>query len=251
MERIDNMAALDRKLDQLEKQGLTKQADEIRKKFNIQKNKTQIKTDEKTDDRIEKMLTNMWTLESDPDRKEHILKMIAMKKAGFDNNVILMSMTNYNPPQKPQDNEFTKLAKQAFLAQLTANMSRDPIKEMSRLASAMPKKSNMESLEEYINNKKLQDPPKDPAKDTSNLSTSRKDTELIRELSRKSDSTKSNTKPDSTPKTGSHTLPYTRITPDTDSKSNQKSTDSISKQPYTTPDSLQDDSDQSGKNLDL
>jgi len=95
--------------------------------------------------------------------------------------------------------------------QLTSNMNRDPIRDISCLYSAMPKKkSDTELIREYMSTRKLQNLPKDPAINST-----------------------PNTSPNST------NLSYT-----------PKFTDSTHKQPYT-PDSFQDTNFTDGPNSGL
>ncbi len=139
MIHADNMINLNLKINQLEKMGLTTQAYEIRKKYNLLKTKT----DEKPADiGIKNMLFLMLTSEDDPIRKDMMLKLLTMIYVGASDDLIKMGLMKLMTIQKPEKSEFEKQVESLFVKQSIKNMNYDPIDDLIRYRMATSKSSD-------------------------------------------------------------------------------------------------------------
>jgi hypothetical protein len=143
MKIIDDKINLNFKINQLESQGLHTQANEIREKHDLHK----VMSPEKpVDNTTQNMLQMMWMSESDIFRKNQMFELITMKFAGMSDGDVMMGLVNLPSPksQKPESSDLMKL----FLVPLLQKMNQNPVDNLIKYQSLLPKKMPLD-FEEF------------------------------------------------------------------------------------------------------
>jgi len=148
MKIIDDKINLNFKINQLESQGLHTQANEIREKHDLHK---VIPSEKPVDNTTQNMLQMMWVSESDVSRKRKIFELTIMKFAGMSDDDVMMGLVNL-PSPKSQKSESSDLMK-LFLMTLLRKMNQNPIDNLIKYQSLLPKKIPLD-FEEFQNSVK-------------------------------------------------------------------------------------------------
>ena len=91
-------------------------------------------------------------MESDPEKRDELMKMWMMGNMNNDssNSNMGMFMMMNNTPKEPKESEFEKMMKQMMLVQITSTMNRDPIKEIEQVMKMNKGKSETEQMMESL-----------------------------------------------------------------------------------------------------
>lgn len=151
-EEVEKILEQNNIIQKLEDAGFPDKADALRKKLKLQKPKKIEPIQEPETKESDTWLMNLIIMESDPEKRDELMKMWMMGNMNNDssNSNMGMFMMMNNTPKEPKESEFEKMMKQMMLVQITSTMNRDPIKEIEQVMKMNKGKSETEQMMESL-----------------------------------------------------------------------------------------------------